>query len=120
MIEVRLLARESGSPHDLVGVSFIVPTRPGVVSMAVVGDFNDWNTAATPMHLDDGVFSATVHLRTGRRYRFKYLVDGERWENDWAADDYEPNFTGGDDSVVDLVDGAIHRTLAADAGAAGD
>jgi hypothetical protein len=35
-------------------------------------------------------------------YRFRYLVDGRSWENDWAADLYVPNGYGGDDSVVDV------------------
>jgi hypothetical protein len=28
------------------------------------------------------------------------LLDGERWENDWAADGYAPNNFGTEDSVV--------------------
>jgi hypothetical protein len=39
----------------------------------------------------------------GRRYRFRYLLDGERWANDGAADDYVANDFGVDDSVIDLV-----------------
>jgi hypothetical protein len=41
-------------------------------------------------------------LDAGRAYRFRYLLDDQRWENDWAADAYLPNSFGGDDSVVDL------------------
>ena len=44
----------------------------------------------------------TVVLDAGRAYRFRYLLDGQRWDNDWAADAYQPNDFGGDDSVVDL------------------
>ena len=44
----------------------------------------------------------TVSLDAGRAYRFRYLLDGQRWDNDWAADAYQPNDFGGDDSVVDL------------------
>ena len=44
----------------------------------------------------------TVDLDAGRAYRFRYLLDGQRWDNDWAADAYQPNDFGGDDSVVDL------------------
>jgi hypothetical protein len=44
----------------------------------------------------------TVDLAAGRAYRFRYLLDGQRWDNDWAADAYVPNSFGGDDSVVDL------------------
>ena len=32
----------------------------------------------------------------------RYLLDGQRWDNDWAADAYVRNDFGGDDSVVDL------------------
>lgn len=50
----------------------------------------------------DGSFSLVVRLETGRSYRFRYLLDDQRWENDWAADAYVPNAFGEDDSVVDL------------------
>lgn len=46
-------------------------------------------------------FRTVVDLRASRRWRFRYVLDGERWENDWAADDYLPNSHGADDSVVD-------------------
>ena len=50
--------------------------------------------------LKDGSFSATASLESGGTYRFRYLVDGERWENDWEADEYLPNDFGSDDSIV--------------------
>lgn len=69
-------------------------------TVMLVGEFNDWSTAATPMERSaEGGFVATVQLEPGRHYRYKYLVDGSRWENDWQADDYVPNEHGGDDSV---------------------
>jgi len=56
------------------------------------------------MHRDaEGGFSVTVGLDAGRAYRFRYLLDGQRWDNDWAADAYQANDFGGDDSVVDLI-----------------
>lgn len=69
--------------------------------IAVVGDFNNWDQEATLMkRLKNGDFTARLGLETGREYRFRYLIDGNRWENDWCADRYEPNQYGGDDSVV--------------------
>jgi hypothetical protein len=44
----------------------------------------------------------TIELEAGRRYRFRYLVDGKEWLNDWHADDYVENPYGSNDSVVDL------------------
>ena len=54
------------------------------------------------MTADDDGFVARVLLEPGRQYRFRYLLDGERWENDWSADDYVDNELGGTDSVLDL------------------
>jgi hypothetical protein len=45
------------------------------------------------------VFEVTVPLERNHRYRYRYLIDGHRWENDWNADEYVPNAHGGDDSV---------------------
>ena len=58
-----------------------------------------------------------MELAAGQRWRFRYLLDGARWENDWAADDYIRNEFGGEDSVVDLTD--ISTPTAPDAPAAG-
>lgn len=49
-----------------------------------------------------GSFTATVRLPGGRRYRFRYVLDDGRWENDWAADGYVTNEFGGEDSVVEV------------------
>lgn len=86
-----------------VQVTFEIPPADGTRVAAVCGDFNDWSETANPLtRLEDGRFRTTLELPAGRRWRFRYLLDGCRWENDWAADDYEPNVFGGQDSVVDL------------------
>jgi 1,4-alpha-glucan branching enzyme len=72
--------------------------------VCVVGEFNDWSRTANPMERDGDEFVARIALPPGRAYRFRYLLDGERWENDWSADTYVPNEFGGDDSVIDLTD----------------
>ncbi len=49
----------------------------------------------------DGSFSVTIDLDTDREYQYKYLIDSQTWENDWAADKYTPSPLGdGDNSVV--------------------
>ncbi|MGE0308051.1 MAG: isoamylase early set domain-containing protein [Acidimicrobiia bacterium] len=84
-------------------VTFTLPADVRAESVYLCGEFNDWSTSATPMDRDDdGAFAVTVVLEPGRNYRFRYLLDGARWENDWAADDYAANDFGGDDSVVSL------------------
>lgn len=84
-------------------VTFKIPAEVGAESACLCGDFNDWAEDATPMkQRKDGSFSTTISLEPGRTYRFRYLLDGERWENDWEADRYLPNQFGSDDSVVEL------------------
>jgi 1,4-alpha-glucan branching enzyme len=68
----------------------------------LVGEFNDWSRTATPMVRSGRHFVVSLPLARGRTYRYKFLVDGTRWENDWHADAYVSNEYGGDDSVVDL------------------
>lgn len=84
-------------------VTFTLDGAVDAMSAAVCGEFNNWFGDGHSMdRAPDGSFSLTVELDAGRSYRFRYLLDGSRWENDWAADDYVPNAFGGDDSVVDL------------------
>lgn len=69
--------------------------------VALLGDFNDWDKDAMPMkRLRNGNFEISLELPSNREYRFRYLIDGSRWENDVCADRYEPNPYGCDDSIV--------------------
>jgi 1,4-alpha-glucan branching enzyme len=84
-------------------VTFKLPADVDSESAFLCGDFNDWDLAATPMKkLKDDSFSVTLSLETGVSYRFRYLLDDGRWENDWQADSYLPNEFGSEDSVLDL------------------
>jgi 1,4-alpha-glucan branching enzyme len=84
-------------------VTFTVDPRVDARTSAVCGEWNDWSADADIMRREaEGGFSLTVDLDAGRAYRFRYLLDGQRWDNDWAADAYVPNGFGGEDSVVDL------------------
>ncbi len=84
-------------------VTFVLDPRVAAEQAWVCGEWDGWATDAHPMEaIGEGGFRVTVELAAGRTYRFRYLLDGERWENDWAADAYVPNGFGGDDSVVDL------------------
>jgi 1,4-alpha-glucan branching enzyme len=67
-----------------------------------VGDFNDWNPAATPLHrASDGVWSVTVPLRPGR-YRYTFIVDGTRWRRDPAAPPALEDDFGAPTSVITI------------------
>jgi 1,4-alpha-glucan branching enzyme len=84
-------------------VTFTLPKEAaGAAKTAhVVGDFNDWNVRANAMKkLRDGTLTATITLKRGRKYQFRYLLDGAIWENDWNADKYAQNSFGSENSVV--------------------
>lgn len=84
-------------------VTFELPAQVNAQSVAICGEFNDWDPETNPMKKHkDGSFSTTISLKPGNSYRFRYLVDGERWENDYAADAYLPNEFGSEDSVVSI------------------
>ena len=84
-------------------VTFTIDPQVDAQAAAVCGEWNGWSADAGVMRRDaEGGFSVTVDLDAGRAYRFRYLLDGQRWDNDWAADAYVRNDFGGDDSVVDL------------------
>ncbi len=74
----------------------------GAEKVWLAGDFNSWSSVDTPMKKQkNGSFTVTLTLETGREYQFRYLLDGKRWENDWAADKYIPApFSNTDNSVV--------------------
>lgn len=75
----------------------------GAKTISIAGDFNSWSSTETPLKKSakDGSFSVKIPLETGKEYQFRYLLDGSRWENDWAADKYIPApFSSTDNSVV--------------------
>ena len=90
---------------DACEVTFRRRTTNGETRAAIVGDFNAWSPGDHEMTRVGDTWTLTVPLATGRTYRFRYLIDGDRWENDWDADDYSDNAYGGQDSVVDLTVG---------------
>jgi len=84
-------------------VTFKLPAEVKAKTAVLCGEFNAWDQTANPMkQLKDGSFSAQLSLDAGSAYRFRYLLDGERWENDWDADAYLPNEHGADDSIVEV------------------
>jgi hypothetical protein len=56
---------------------------PAASRVSVVGDFNDWDPAATPLRLTNsqGVWTVELRLKPGR-YHYTFLIDGRRWEGD--------------------------------------
>ena len=84
-------------------VTFQLPKEaaPEASNITLVGDFNSWDLNGTPLKkLKNGNFKVTLKLSRGNEYKYRYLIDSNRWENDWCADDYIPNSFGTEDSLV--------------------
>jgi 1,4-alpha-glucan branching enzyme len=99
-----MIKKQPGTKEGTVRVTFELPLTIWADRVNLVSEFNDWDTRATPLGRNraDANWRATVELKTGRRYRFRYLIDSKEWLNDWHADDYAENPYGSYDSIVDL------------------
>jgi len=91
--------------NNVCKVTFRLPKEAAESAETVnlVGDFNGWDKKAHAMkRLKNGDFTITIDLDSGRTYEFRYLIDGELWENDWSADRYNPSqYSYCDNSVVE-------------------
>lgn len=69
----------------------------------LVGDFNGWNKEEIVLKKNKtGNYSVTVNLETGKDYHYRYLIDGDKWVNDWKADYYAPTEFNSENSVIRL------------------
>jgi hypothetical protein len=84
-----------------VDVTFTLPAEVQASTVALCGEFNQWSAGDLRLQRgSDGCWRATVALEPGHSYRYRYLLDSERWEDAWQADRYVPNSFGGEDSVI--------------------
>ena len=84
-------------------VTFVLPAQVKAKTAYLYGDFTDWEKSPKLMvRQEDGSFTTEVTFPAGNSYRFRYLLDGGHWENDWSADAYAPNPFGTEDSVLNV------------------
>ena len=71
-------------------------------TVAVIGEFNNWDTfKGTELKKQkDGSFSTTLELEAGKEYQYRFLINGEVWENAWNAPKYVETPFGTFNSVV--------------------
>jgi 1,4-alpha-glucan branching enzyme len=85
------LSKQFVKSKSLYKVTFTVPAEAAAEAkkVALVGEFNGWNPeeAIALKKQKDGSFKAIVELASGE-YQFRYILDDEKWENDWEADKY--------------------------------
>jgi 1,4-alpha-glucan branching enzyme len=95
-----MLKKRKFTKENVVRVTFSLPADVAREEVRVVGDFNEWDETERMKRQKDGSWRTTIALPPGREYQFRYLVDGERWENDPGADGYERNPYGTDNSIL--------------------
>ncbi|KAB7732166.1 glycoside hydrolase [Rudanella paleaurantiibacter] len=97
------LAKQFLKSKPVAKVTFELPAEAvnGAKVVSLVGDFNDWDVAAQPLKKQkDGSYKTTVELPVGKEYQYRFVIDGEKWENDWAADKYVASGVSTDDNSV--------------------
>ncbi|TVQ07402.1 MAG: glycoside hydrolase [Balneolaceae bacterium] len=95
-----MLIKEFTPKRTVCKVTFSIPAEWADKDVQLVGDFNDWDEDSDTLTKRGDKWEITLRLSPETTYRFKYLIDGEKWENDDAADEYVPNIFGTQDSVV--------------------
>ena len=104
-----MLKKQYIKSRDVYKVTFRLAKREQpeyeVSSVNLVADFNDWSFTDMPMtKLKNGDFKVIVELEAGKEYEFRYLLNGEKWYNEWEADDYILGDFGKDNCVIELPD----------------
>ena len=73
----------------------------GAKSVAIVGDFNDWNEKKHVMKKNgNGLWRKTLQLSPGT-YEYKFIVDGE-WVNDPQNDNHRANSFGSRNNIIQI------------------
>lgn len=102
-----MLSKQYVKSRGVYKVTFLLPSNElpeglEVHSVRLVGEFNAWDETDTPMSYNrkKKAYTAQVELEPGGEYQYRYLINGEFWYNDWAADAYIPGNFGEDNCVV--------------------
>ncbi len=97
-----MLQKSFTPKRTICKVTFTIPIEWAEKKVHLVGDFNEWDLKADKLEKKKDTWEITMRLKPETKYRFKYLIDGEKWQNDNSADDYVPNEFGTEDSVVEV------------------
>lgn len=91
--------------ESVVYVQFVLEA-PGANSVAVAGDFSEWEPAFTLDDVDgDGVWTGRVPVEPGV-HTYMFLIDGTEWQTDPRAERYADDGFGNRNAVLAVAAGA--------------
>jgi len=72
--------------NSKVWVTFAMPAIDGCSCLYLVGRFNVWNESVYRMqHTEDGTWSLTLELESGREFQYRFRNSDGTWLNDPSA-----------------------------------
>jgi len=75
-------ATRTVAQHDTTYIVRFIFLAPSARSVALVGDFNNWNRHATPLRASgEGAWTVSVPLQPGK-HEYAFVLDGQHWSAD--------------------------------------
>jgi hypothetical protein len=95
------LVKEYSNANPVCKLTFSVSNDAvkSAKEVALLGEFNGW-TKNLLKKQKNGTYQTSIELETGKTYAFRYLVDGQYWFNDEAADAYVPTGVSNEENSV--------------------
>ncbi len=97
-----MLTKKYFKTKDEADVTFEF-NRSDVSTVALFADFTNWQAIEMKFNKKTRSFKTKVRLPKGGNYHFRYLLNNTEWENDYEADQYQPNEFGTENSVVSTI-----------------
>lgn len=95
------------TPASEEGEPIVVELRlqaPWADTVVVVGDWNEWDPDAHPLHDadGDGVWEVEIEVRPDNEYRYQFVIDGRTWIPDPSSPITVDDGFGGENSVLNI------------------
>lgn len=95
---------DAGGVQAVVYVQFVLEA-PGANSVAVAGDFSEWEPEYTLEDVDgDGIWTGRVPVEPGV-HSYMFLIDGTQWQTDPRAERYSDDGFGNQNAVLAVTAG---------------
>lgn len=70
-------------------------------SVAITGDFNNWNENGIALHFVNEVWTVSLTLEYGV-YQYKYIINGKDFITDPYAEAFAPDGKGGKNAILEV------------------